>query len=302
MRTFTAIFVAASTVLGQEIGFSGGDNLSTGTNAISNPNVNNGWQADSSLFAGAPVSGSGVTTFNDVVGSSFTNVNSNTAIKDNLVNNPSATLVKGNDGWTANGDHNSLGPVQNLFGRSPVFRRSGDVVFADNHHQVQSQLTTGQIMPAHVIQPGFVAPVFRRNGEVVFTDNHHQVESQVTNGQAVPAHIIQPGFVSPFFAAPQFVAAHPAPVAVTAAPVLKRDGDIVFADNHHRVESATVVSPAFVPAAAGWAVGTAPEIVTPVVHHVNVQPAVVESVAPQAFIPVSAQQNGQKATIVQNQA
>ncbi|KAJ2379644.1 hypothetical protein GGI05_006569, partial [Coemansia sp. RSA 2603] len=137
MRTFTAIVFAATAVIGQEIGFSGGSSISSGSSAVSNPNVNNGWQSDSSLFNSGE--SGGVNTFNNVAGSSFTNVNANAAFKDNILNNPSITGVKGNDGWTANGDANNLGPVQNLFGGAGVFRRGGDVLFADNHHQVQTQ-------------------------------------------------------------------------------------------------------------------------------------------------------------------
>ncbi|KAI8326464.1 hypothetical protein GQ54DRAFT_267736, partial [Martensiomyces pterosporus] len=113
MRTFAALLVAASaTALAQEIGFSGGSNAVTGSNAISNPNVNNGWQSDSSLFASG--SGESGSLFNNVVGSSFSTVNSNSAVKDNIINNPTQSHVQGNEGWTANGDSNNLGPVQNL--------------------------------------------------------------------------------------------------------------------------------------------------------------------------------------------
>ncbi|KAJ2328985.1 hypothetical protein IWW51_000885, partial [Coemansia sp. RSA 2702] len=137
MYVATAIFASIALVAAQEIGFTDGDSVVAGPNAISNPNVNNGWQADSSLFDSAGGAGAAPQVFNDVVGSSFTKINSNTAIKDNLVNNPSASFVKGNDGWTANGDRNQLGPVQNEFGA--FHRRSGDVVFAGNHHQAGSQ-------------------------------------------------------------------------------------------------------------------------------------------------------------------
>ncbi|KAJ2714317.1 hypothetical protein H4R19_001792 [Coemansia spiralis] len=111
MRTFSAILLAASAVLAQEIGFSGGGSVSSGSNAISNPNINTGVQFDSSLIVGHGSND----LFNNVVGSSFTNINSNTAIKANPVNNPSRTSVSGNDGWTANGDANALGPVVSDF-------------------------------------------------------------------------------------------------------------------------------------------------------------------------------------------
>ncbi|KAJ2724710.1 hypothetical protein GGI07_001763 [Coemansia sp. Benny D115] len=275
MRSFTAIaFVATTTaVIGQEIGFSGGSSISSGTNAVSNPNVNNGWQSDSSLFSSGE--GAGVNTFNNVAGSSFTNVNANAAFKDNILNNPSITSVKGNSGWTANGDANELGPVQNLFGAaSPVFRRHGDVVFADNHHQVQPQVVTPGFTGAFFAQPQFVpgyphnavvgGSIVRRSGDVVFADNHHQVN---------------PHFVTPVFTHHPFI----------AGAFAKRSGDIVFGDNHHQL--APLVNPDFVRpvvAAVEWAAPVA-KVVSPVVHPVAVRPAVAEH-------------DSQKVTVVQNQA
>ncbi|KAJ2461311.1 hypothetical protein GGF42_000275 [Coemansia sp. RSA 2424] len=258
MRTFTAIAFAASAALAQEVGFSGGSSISSGSNAISNPNVNNGWQADSSLFASG---GSGApSTFNNVAGSSFTSVNSNAAFKDNLINNPSATFVKGNDGWTANGNQNSLGPVQNLFGGAvPVFRRGGDVVFADVRHQSNP-------------------------------------------------HVVSPGFASPFFAQPQFVQGF-APGVV--APIVKRSGDIVFADGNRQINAVQPVQ--FVHPSFGWNVAQPQFISTtvrpivaaaqPIVAAAHPIVAAVQPVVGQAFAaPVSVEQNGQKASIVQNQA
>ncbi|KAJ2812342.1 hypothetical protein H4S07_001464 [Coemansia furcata] len=259
MRTYTALAFAASAALAQEIGFSGAPSISSGSNAISNPNINNGWQSDSSLFSSG---GSGTpNTFSNVAGSSFTNVNSNAAFKDNLVNNPSSTFVKGNDGWTANGNQNAMGPVQNLFGGAvPVFRRGGDVIFADAHHQVQGS--------PQVVSPGFVAPFW--------------TQSQLVHGFA-------PGVM---------------------APIVKRSGDIVFADVHRQVNTAQPVQ--FVSPSFGWNVA-APQFVSTTVQPivaaaqpiVAAQPLVAapQTVVSQAFAaPVSVEQNGQKASIVQNQA
>ncbi|KAJ2834058.1 hypothetical protein J3B01_004145 [Coemansia erecta] len=245
MRTFTAIIFASSAVLAQEIGFSGGADVVSGSNAISNPNVNNGWQADSSLFASE---GTGASTFNNVAGSSFTSVNANTASKDNILNNPSLTSVKGNSGWTANGDANALGPVQNQFGAQPFFRRAGDVVFADNHHQVNAQ-----------------------------------------------NRVVGSGFVAPQFVTPQFVQTYPGHGAFAA--VTKRDGDVVFADNHHLVNTqATEWVPAFAPVAWSQQVPQAVAFVQPVAR-----PLVVPAPA-QVVAPIVAEQDQQKATIIQNKA
>ncbi|KAJ2863463.1 hypothetical protein GGH94_003588 [Coemansia aciculifera] len=247
MRTYTAIAFAASAVFAQEIGFSGGSSISSGSNAVSNPNVNNGWQADSSLFSSG---GSGApSTFNNIAGSSFTSVNSNAAFKDNILNNPSATFVKGNDGWTANGNQNAMGPVQNLFGGAvPVFRRGGDVVFADVHRQVQGN-----------------------------------------------SHIVSPGLASAFWGQPQIAPGFAPEVVAAVVPIVKRSGDIVFADVHRQVNTAQPVQ--FVSPNFGWNVA-APQFVstTPLV-------AAAQPVVAQAFAaPVSVEQNGQKASIVQNQA
>ncbi|KAJ1949120.1 hypothetical protein FBU59_001285, partial [Linderina macrospora] len=133
MRTVASLLaIASATVLAQEIGATDGPSIVSGSNAISSPNINNGWQAEGSFFSGGN-SGQG-SLFNNVAGSSFSTVNSNSLFKGNIVNNPSSSSVSGNDGWTANGDANKLGPVQNFFGHG-FARRSGDVVFASNHHQ-----------------------------------------------------------------------------------------------------------------------------------------------------------------------
>ncbi|KAJ2817076.1 hypothetical protein IWW50_006286 [Coemansia erecta] len=203
MHVATAILAVVSLAAAQEIGFTDGDSVVAGPNAISNPNVNNGWQADSSLFAGSGGAGQGPEVFNNIAGSSFTHINSNTAFKDNLVNNPSTTFVSGNDGWSANGDRNQLGPVQNDFGA--VHKRGGDVVFASNHHQTGAQTV-------HAARP---LPVFaayaKRGGDVVFGQEHHQV-----NHAAVPPHAV---------AAPHI--ARPLPFGAAFA---KRE--LVVADGH----------------------------------------------------------------------
>ncbi|KAJ2787987.1 hypothetical protein GGI15_000247 [Coemansia interrupta] len=220
----------AAVVIGQEIGFTDGPSFANGPSAISNPNINNGWQADSSLFASGDGS-AGVNTFNDVVGTTFTNINSNAAFKDNIVNNPSKTVVSGDEGWTANGDANKLGPVENVFGR-----RSGDVVFADNHHQAAlSQAPHVVTFPAtHVIRPvvsaaGYApgAALAKRTGDVVFADNHHQVDAVVGFApQAVPVFfsvpVAQPVVASVGFAAPaHFVQPVVEQPAAVAAPVVE---------------------------------------------------------------------------------
>ncbi|KAJ2724707.1 hypothetical protein GGI07_001760 [Coemansia sp. Benny D115] len=235
-----AILAIASLAAAQEIGFTQGTNVANGPNAISNPNVNNGWQADSSLFSGdfggSPNGASGhqENVFNDIIGSSFTRINSNTAFKDNIVNNPSAISVSGNDGWSANGDGNKLGPVENVFGTGQLARRSGDVTFVDNHHSAAPHHTqqVATFPMTHVIRPvvsaAGLAPVgalAKRSGDILFADNHHQVEQFIG---AVPqiapvalAWVSSP--VQPIFGAVEAVAPPPAhiihPIVAHEVPV-----------------------------------------------------------------------------------
>ncbi|KAJ2157896.1 hypothetical protein GGF46_004182 [Coemansia sp. RSA 552] len=117
MRFFVVLSSVAAFAAAQEIGVSGGDSVVAGTNAIDNPNVNNGVQADASLFAGGNSGGANI--FHDVVGSQFLNANLNAAVQDNLANNVGVFHVGGNSGWTANGDANALGPVSNAL---PVYK------------------------------------------------------------------------------------------------------------------------------------------------------------------------------------
>ncbi|ORX70434.1 hypothetical protein DL89DRAFT_292124 [Linderina pennispora] len=242
MRTAASFLaIASATAFAQEIGATDGPSIVSGSNAISAPNVNNGWQAEGSFFSGAD--GGHGSLFNNIVGSSFSTVNSNSLSKGNIINNPSFTSVSGNDGWTANGDSNQLGPVGNFFGHGFV-RRSGDVVFASNHHQLNR--APGFVHPAFV-HPAIVGAVYRRSNDVVFANNHHQA--------TVAPGVAALGVAAPGLAVPQFVQ----PVFGTAAPQFIQP----------------VVQPAFQPV---------------------VQPAF------QAAPVVAAEQNGQKATVIQNQA
>ncbi|KAJ2163202.1 hypothetical protein GGF46_000132 [Coemansia sp. RSA 552] len=257
MRSFAAVILASSAVLAQEIGFSGGADVVDGPNAISNPNINNGWQADSSLFAGGNgAAAAGPDVFNNVFGSSFTNVNSNAAAKDNIVNNPSFTHVKGNDGWSANGDANALGPVQNEFKR--------DVVFADNHHQINEQTAQTVGVPSFHTLP-LASAFVKRQGDVVFADKHHQVNSEVAQVTAP----LRPLPIVPFSGAAAFA---------------KRD---VVVDNQRTIAQTPVVAQAFAP--YQW-----PAFQPLYVPFSYFQPI--------AAAPQQVESDQQKATIVQNQA
>ncbi|KAJ2027542.1 hypothetical protein IWW57_002557, partial [Coemansia sp. S610] len=123
-------------------------------------------------------------------------------------------------------------------------------------------------------------------------------------------HVVSPGFVSPIWGQPQFVQGF-APGVVATVPIVKRSGDIVFADVHRQVNTAQPVQ--FVSPNFGWNVA-APQFVS-----TTVQPAVAaaqpiiaasqpivaaaQPVVAQSFAaPVSIEQNGQKASIVQSHA
>ncbi|KAJ2720517.1 hypothetical protein GGI07_004562 [Coemansia sp. Benny D115] len=126
-QVFAATALAAPALIKrQEFEVESGDSVSGGPAAVSNPNVNNGQQIDSSLIT----SGSdGANNFANVFGSSFTKVNSNSANKDNIVINPSTTTINGNSGATANGAHNNIGDSQNVIpGVFGLFRKRDVVV------------------------------------------------------------------------------------------------------------------------------------------------------------------------------
>ncbi|KAJ2342921.1 hypothetical protein GGF43_005817, partial [Coemansia sp. RSA 2618] len=85
---------------GQEIEAEAGDSISGGSAAINNPNVNNGFQVDSSLITN---NGAGQGDFiNNAFGNSITHINTNSANKDNIVINPTTVTSNGNNGLTAN--------------------------------------------------------------------------------------------------------------------------------------------------------------------------------------------------------
>ncbi|KAJ1951732.1 hypothetical protein GGI12_006413 [Dipsacomyces acuminosporus] len=279
MRTFAALLVAASATLAQEVGVTGGPNVASGTNGISAPNVNSGWEADSSAFVGGS-SAAPAGVLNNVAGSTFTSVNSNSAVKNNIINNPSQTHVKGNDGWTANGDANNLGPVQNLFGSVGALPLAGAI------------------------------PFFKRGGDVVFANNHHQ--NNLAHAGFVPSPaFVQPAFVHPWASALPFGGVQQN--AAVVGGIVKRGGDVVFANNHEQVNAATGFFPApgfapfapFAPFAyqlpvAPYAVPAAiPAPVSPYTPAAPVTP--VAPVAPVVPVAPVSNASSQKATVIQNQ-
>ncbi|KAJ2723484.1 hypothetical protein GGI07_002608 [Coemansia sp. Benny D115] len=108
MKFFTAIIVAATAVVAQQIGSEEGPSVASGPSAVSNPNVNNGWQAQNSLFNSGSDGGN---VFEHLTGNTFNKAVSNSATNDNNFVNPSQVHVSGNTGPTTNGEGNHIGDV-----------------------------------------------------------------------------------------------------------------------------------------------------------------------------------------------
>ncbi|KAJ2554005.1 hypothetical protein EV175_002739 [Coemansia sp. RSA 1933] len=117
MKFFAALVVATTAVLAQQQEGNQGPNLSEGPSAVSNPNVNNGWQAQGSFFDS---SSSGHNDISGEVGNSFNHQASNSAIMDSNFINPSKSSISGNVGDTANGEGNAIGDI---FGAGGFFKR-----------------------------------------------------------------------------------------------------------------------------------------------------------------------------------
>ncbi|KAJ2868742.1 hypothetical protein FB639_004826, partial [Coemansia asiatica] len=139
----TALAAPMSTMMRrQEMFNSSGASVSGGSSAVSNPNINNGEQIDSSLIVGGQAAGAGLeaqapedaaaggNVFANVMGTSFTEVNSNSANKDNIVVNAHLTTINGDEGETINGQANNIGDSQRVAAlvRRDILRKR-DVVF-----------------------------------------------------------------------------------------------------------------------------------------------------------------------------
>ncbi|KAJ2508033.1 hypothetical protein GGI11_006193 [Coemansia sp. RSA 2049] len=184
MKFIAALVVAATAVLAQQQEGNQGPNLSEGPSAVSNPNVNNGWQAQGSFFDSSE---SGGNQISGEVGNSFNHQASNSAIMDSNFINPSKSSVSGNTGDTANGEGNSIGDffgaggfikrdaVLNNFGgasyghyAAPVYARPAvyapaPVYAAPIAHPVYAAPIAHPVYaaPAPVVRPVYAAPVAR---------------------------------------------------------------------------------------------------------------------------------------------
>ncbi|KAI9499830.1 hypothetical protein GGI25_005572 [Coemansia spiralis] len=129
MKFFAALVVAATAVLAQQQEGNQGPNISEGPSAVSNPNVNNGFQAQGSFLDS---SSSGGNKISGEVGGSFNHEASNSAILDSNFINPSQSSVSGNKGNTANGEGNHIGDLFEGLGGFGLHRR--DAVFNNFGH------------------------------------------------------------------------------------------------------------------------------------------------------------------------
>ncbi|KAJ2119698.1 hypothetical protein IW147_005662 [Coemansia sp. RSA 720] len=185
MKFFTTIALAATAVVAQQVGSSGGPSVSDGENAVSHPNINNGLQLQNSL---ADSSDKGGNVFHNLEGNTFTNALSNTGISDNNMINPSTDSVSGNSGPTTNGAGNMIGDmVHGIAGfggpmrRRAVFRRDA-VVNNFDHSAAWGHPAQGVPVFAPVVgfpvypHPGFAGPGAHVNHNV---QNAAIVQNQV---------------------------------------------------------------------------------------------------------------------------
>ncbi|KAJ1862190.1 hypothetical protein LPJ73_000825 [Coemansia sp. RSA 2703] len=158
MRSYTIIVFLAAITSAQQIGVTNGASVSSGNNAIDHPNVNNGWQSDSSLFANSGGVTSGSNVFSGIAGGHFSNINANGAINDNTLNNPGLIKVSGNSGWVANGDGNALGAVHNAVAVGAQFKRGYGAV--NNYQSVSSPVEYHPAPPAQTTQSLITTPKY----------------------------------------------------------------------------------------------------------------------------------------------
>ncbi|KAJ2508032.1 hypothetical protein GGI11_006192 [Coemansia sp. RSA 2049] len=119
MKLYTAIFLlAAAVAYAQQQDSNQGPNLSEGSNAVSNPNENNGWQAQGSFFDGSQSGANNIGPHGSVK-DSFNHQAENQAILDSNFVNPSKFDITGNKGDTANGQNNKLGDIFAAAGLPP---------------------------------------------------------------------------------------------------------------------------------------------------------------------------------------
>ncbi|KAJ2001434.1 hypothetical protein H4R26_004137 [Coemansia thaxteri] len=158
MQIFATLVVAATAVLAQQIGSEQGPSVSSGEVALSNPNVNNGWQSQNSLINNGQDGGN---VFHGLQGNTFNTGFSNSAISDSNFINPSQSHVAGNSGATTNGQGNFIG---DFFAGGPAGFHKRDAVFNNFGHGYgygHGGYDRGYAAPAYE-RPVYAAPVYER--------------------------------------------------------------------------------------------------------------------------------------------
>ncbi|KAJ2803535.1 hypothetical protein H4R20_002856 [Coemansia guatemalensis] len=160
MKFFATLALAVTAVVAQQIGSDGGPTVADGPSAVSNPNINNGQQAQNSLVDGSDKGGN---VFQGLSGNTFTDSTTNFGLSDSNFINPSKTSVSGNSGATTNGAGNQIGDIlSGATGFGPFRKR--DAVFNNYDHPAWGYQPAFPIyapvygFPVYP-HPGFAAPV-----------------------------------------------------------------------------------------------------------------------------------------------
>lgn len=173
MKTFAILATLSAAAIAQQVGSESGAKLSDGPSAVSNPNVNNGWQSQNSLFNSGSDGGN---VFHDLHGNKFSSKLSNSAVNDNNFVNPSQSHVMGNKGDTTNGEGNHIGDV--LDG---VFHKRGGAIYGGYHqvwpvhHGYYRRGYHSYVAPVHVAPVHYMAPPPHYVAPVHVAPAHHGV-------------------------------------------------------------------------------------------------------------------------------
>ncbi|KAJ2785131.1 hypothetical protein H4R18_000719 [Coemansia javaensis] len=182
MKFLAALVAAAATVVvAQEVGSSGGPVIAEGPSAVSNANINNGEQFQNSVVSAGDKGGN---VFHGLEGNTFTDSISNVGLSDNNIVNPGSTSVSGNSGPTANGASNFIGDFfggAEHGGRAPYGKR--DAVFNNNNNNYG--WAHPAVVPAAYAPAVYTVPVY-----------------------AHPAHYYGPAAFAPHYYGPAPVAGH----------------------------------------------------------------------------------------------
>ncbi|KAI7825045.1 hypothetical protein BX661DRAFT_185174 [Kickxella alabastrina] len=133
MQIIATLLVAASAVLAQQVGSTSGPIVSSGSTAISSPNVNNGNQVQNSIENSGV---SGGNTYSGISNSAFNTAFSNSASVNNNNINPTQHSIAGNTGSTVSGQGNIFGSAFGTGAVPPFFAFGKRDAIINNHGPV----------------------------------------------------------------------------------------------------------------------------------------------------------------------